>query len=98
MIVVVFSLHDDVLLVVLVPSTVTDGMVAYGGVDTRYIEAIAKDTVYTLYNVAPGGTDYAEQVIARVATAASRQPILQDDGKFPFYPHLLAQSSKYFWA
>lgn len=63
--------------VVLVPTRVTDGMVAFGNKDTRYMEAITLDAIYALLNISPGTFDYSKQVLMRVTTAASKADILR---------------------
>ncbi len=62
--------------VVLVPSHVSDGMVAVGARDTRYIEAIALDTIYALFNVSQGTTEYSRNVLHRVTAADQLQEVL----------------------
>lgn len=62
--------------VVLVPSRVTDGMVALGALDTRYIESIAMDTIYALFNVSTGTNDYSRTVLERVTAADQRGEVL----------------------
>ena len=44
--------------VVLVPTTVSDGMVARGAVDKGYVEALALDAVYAMYNSSPRTVHY----------------------------------------
>lgn len=63
--------------VVLIPSRVSDGMVAVGALDTRYIEAIALDTIYALFNVSQGTTDYSRIVLQRVTSADQRQAVMR---------------------
>ena len=63
--------------VVLIPSHVSDGMVAYGARDTRYIEAIALDTIYALFNVSPGSMEYSRLVLERVSAAAQREEVMK---------------------
>lgn len=63
--------------VVLVPTNISDGMVARGAVDKRYIEALALDAVYGLYNASPQSADYGRQVIERVASVEQRGSLLR---------------------
>ncbi len=63
--------------VVLVPSRVADGMVAFGAQDNRYIEAIALDVVYAVYNVTPSSLVHSRDVIERVTTAQHREHVLE---------------------
>ena len=62
--------------VVLVPSTVRDGMVARGTVDKGYVEALALDAVYAMYNASPGSLAYGRQTIERLSRPAERAGIL----------------------
>ena len=62
--------------VVLVPTTVTDGMVARGTVDKGYIEAIALDAVYAMYNSSPNTLTYGRSVLERLSGPAERNEIL----------------------
>ncbi|WP_233270680.1 type IV conjugative transfer system protein TraE [Chachezhania sediminis] len=62
--------------VVLVPTMVRDGMVARGTVDKGYVEALALDAVYAMYNAAPGSLDYGRQTIERLSSPADRARIL----------------------
>jgi len=71
-----FSLSQKQQRVVLIPSRVADGMIAYGAKDTRYIEALALDTVYAMFNISPSSTEYTKTVLTRITTAASRAEIL----------------------
>lgn len=63
--------------VVLIPSRVTDGMVALGAFDTRYIESIAMDTIYALFNVSQGTNDYSRTVLQRVTAADQLEEVLR---------------------
>lgn len=63
--------------VVLVPTNVSDGMVSRGAVDKRYIEALALDAVYGLYNASPESLDYGRQVIERLASVQQRSKLLR---------------------
>jgi len=63
--------------VVLVPSSLSDGMVARGAVDRRYMEALSLDAVYALYNVSPNTLSYGRQVIERVASVMERNSLLR---------------------
>lgn len=62
--------------VVLIPTSVSDGMVARGATDKRYVEALALDAVYGLYNASPANTEYGRQVLERVSSARDRDRIL----------------------
>lgn len=62
--------------VVLIPSKVSDGMVARGGADIRYIEALSLDAVYAMYTVSPGTIRYGRDVIERIASAQHRARLL----------------------
>lgn len=62
--------------VVLIPSKVSDGMVARGGADIRYIEALSLDAVYAMYTVSPGTIRYGRDVIERIAAAQDRARLL----------------------
>ncbi|OUS06292.1 hypothetical protein A9Q96_09965 [Rhodobacterales bacterium 52_120_T64] len=62
--------------VVLVPSKISDGMVARGAVDRRYMEALALDTVYAMYTVSPSTVEYGRTVIERVSSARRRAALL----------------------
>lgn len=63
--------------VILIPTSVSDGMVARGAVDKRYIEALALDAVYGLYNASPKSLDYGRSVIERIASVADRNTLLK---------------------
>lgn len=63
--------------VVLVPTTVSDGMVARGTVDKGYIEALALDAVYAMYNITPGTLGYGRSVLERLSSPAERASILE---------------------
>lgn len=62
--------------VVLVPSKISDGMVARGAIDRRYMEALALDAVYAMYTVSPNTVDYGRTVIERVSSARRRAALL----------------------
>lgn len=62
--------------VVLVPSRVSDGMVARGAADIRYIEALSLDAVYAMYTVSPATIRYGRDVIERIAAAPDRARLL----------------------
>lgn len=62
--------------VVLVPTTVSDGMVARGTVDKGYIEAIALDAVYAMYNSSPNTLTFGRNVLERLSGPAERNEIL----------------------
>lgn len=63
--------------VILVPTSVRDGMVARGAVDKRYLEAIAMDAVYGLYNASPSNVQYGRDVIERISASKTRQSLLR---------------------
>lgn len=63
--------------VVLVPSQISDGMVARGAVDQRYLEALALDAVYSFYNVSPENLSYGRTAIERISTASQRASLLE---------------------
>ena len=63
--------------VVLVPTSVSDGMVARGSVDKRYVEALALDAVYGLYNSSPNSLSYGRAVIERLASVGERVSLLK---------------------
>lgn len=62
--------------VVLVPTNVADGMVARGAFDKRYVESLALDAIYGLYNATPSTTDYGRDVLARIAAVKERNGLL----------------------
>lgn len=62
--------------VVLIPSRVSDGMVARGRADIRYIEALSLDAVYAMYTVSPATIRYGRDVIERIAAAPDRARLL----------------------
>jgi len=62
--------------VVLIPSKISDGMVARGAVDRRYMEALALDAVYAMYTVSPNTVDYGRTVIERVSSSTRRADLL----------------------
>ncbi|MDC0660618.1 TraE/TraK family type IV conjugative transfer system protein [Leisingera sp. SS27] len=62
--------------VVLVPTTVSDGMVARGTVDKGYVEALALDAVYAMYNSSPRTLHYGRSVLERLSGPAERASIL----------------------
>jgi type IV conjugative transfer system protein TraE len=64
--------------VILTPTIVQDGTVAYGGnVDARYIEALARDAIQSLLNVAPLTTDYPRTTLSRLAAPTYRPELLE---------------------
>jgi len=63
--------------VILIPTNVSDGMVARGAVDKRYVEALALDAVYGLYNASPANLEYGRSVIERLAAVADRSTLLR---------------------
>lgn len=62
--------------VVLVPSRISDGMVARGAVDVRYVEALALDAVNALYNLSPLTVNYGRGVVERLAASGDRARLL----------------------
>ncbi len=62
---------------VLVPTTIRDGMVARGAVDKRYIEALALDAIYGIYNASPANLPYGRAVIERLASVKERADLLR---------------------
>lgn len=62
--------------VVLVPTTVSDGMVARGAVDKGYVEALALDAVYAMYNSSPRTVHYGRSVLERLSGPSERAEIL----------------------
>jgi conjugal transfer pilus assembly protein TraE len=63
--------------VVLIPTRVSDGMVARGAADIRYIEAITLDAVYAMYTVSPETVRYGRTVIERISAAQDRARLLE---------------------
>lgn len=61
---------------VLVPSRVSDGMVAVGAIDNRFVEALALDAVYAFYNVSPETASYGRRVVERLASLRDRPQLL----------------------
>lgn len=62
---------------VLIPSRISDGMVAAGAVDTRYVESLALDAVYGFYNVSPETADYGRRVVERLSSVRDRPQLLE---------------------
>lgn len=62
---------------VLVPSRVSDGMVAAGAVDARYVESLALDAVYAFYNTSPETADYGRRVVERLSSVRDRPELLE---------------------
>lgn len=62
---------------VLVPSRISDGMVAVGAVDVRYVEALAKEAVFAFYNVSPQNTDSGRDVVERLSGIRERAAMLE---------------------
>jgi len=62
---------------VLIPSRISDGMVAAGAVDQRYVEGLALDAVYSIYNASPETTGNGRQVVERLASVRDRARLLQ---------------------
>jgi conjugal transfer pilus assembly protein TraE len=61
---------------ILVPSRVSDGMVAAGAVDARYVESLALDAVYAFYNVSPETASYGRRVVERLSSLSDRPALL----------------------
>ncbi|MEO1563200.1 MAG: TraE/TraK family type IV conjugative transfer system protein [Pseudomonadota bacterium] len=61
---------------VLVPSRISDGMVAAGAVDSRYVESLALDAVYAFYNVSPETAAYGRRVVERLSSVRDRPRLL----------------------
>ena len=61
---------------VLVPSRVSDGMVAVGAVDARFVEALAMDAVYAFYNTSPETASYGRRVVERLSSLRDRPGLL----------------------
>ena len=70
----VFSQSNQV---VLVPTTISDGMVARGAVDKGYIEALALDAVYAMYNTSPRTIEYGRNVLERLSGPGERAKIIE---------------------
>lgn len=62
---------------ILIPSRISDGMVAQGGGDVRYLEALSLDAVQAMYTLSPATTTYSRQVIERVANPVERGALLK---------------------
>ena len=62
--------------VILLPTTVSDGMVARGAFDKRYVEALALDAVYNLYNASPANESYGRMALGRLAAVRDRNTLL----------------------
>ena len=71
-----FEVHTQSNQVILVPTNVVDGMVARGAFDKRYVESLALDAIYGLYNATPANTGYGRDVIARLASVGDRNELL----------------------
>lgn len=61
---------------VLVPSRVSDGMVAVGAIDSRFVEALALDATYAFYNVSPQTASYGRKVVERLSSLRDRPQLL----------------------
>ena len=72
----VYKVYSQSNQVILIPTSVSDGMVARGAVDKRYVEALALDAVYGLYNASPANLNYGRTVIERLAAVANRSELL----------------------
>jgi conjugal transfer pilus assembly protein TraE len=73
----VFKIYNTSNQIVLIPTSITDGMVARGATDKRYIEAIALDAVYGLYNASPATLAYGREIIERVSSTRNRNQLLK---------------------
>jgi conjugal transfer pilus assembly protein TraE len=62
---------------VLIPSRISDGMVAAGAVDKRYVESLALDAVYAFYNVSPETASYGRKVVERLSSLRDRPQLLE---------------------
>lgn len=62
---------------VLIPSRISDGMVAVGAVDARYVESLALDTIYAFYNVSPETASYGRRVVEKLASLRDRPSLLE---------------------
>lgn len=62
---------------ILIPSRVSDGMVAQGGGDIRYLEALSLDAVQAMYTLSPATSAYSRQVIERLANPSERETLLK---------------------
>ena len=62
--------------VILVPSVVSDGMVARGSLDVAYLEQLAKDAVMSLYQLTPTTLGEGRAVIERVSSGETRSELL----------------------
>ncbi|MPL92162.1 hypothetical protein SDC9_38259 [bioreactor metagenome] len=71
-----FRISQENTQVVLIPSRVSDGMVARGAADIRYIEALSLDAVYAMYTISPNTVRYGREVIERISSAADRARLL----------------------
>ena len=61
---------------VLVPSRISDGMVAAGAVDSRYVESLALDAIYAFYNVSPETAAYGRRGCDRLACVRDRPRVV----------------------
>ncbi|WP_171182245.1 TraE/TraK family type IV conjugative transfer system protein [Ruegeria sp. HKCCD8929] len=62
---------------ILTPTHVRDGMVARGSVDKAYVEALALDTVYAMYNMSPNTIQYGRASLERLSGPVERAGILE---------------------
>ena len=62
---------------VLLPSRISDGMVAVGAVDNRYVEALALDAIYAFYNTSPANAAYGRRVVERLGSLRDRPALLE---------------------
>ncbi|MEP2780809.1 MAG: TraE/TraK family type IV conjugative transfer system protein [Pseudoruegeria sp.] len=62
---------------VLVPTRISDGMVASGNVDPRYVEGLALDAVYAFYNTSPETTERSRTTVERLASTRHRAKLLE---------------------
>lgn len=73
-----YALYKRENVVILTPTIVQDGTVAYGGdINASYIEALARDAIQSLLNVAPETTEYPRITLSRLATASYRHELLE---------------------
>lgn len=62
--------------VILIPTSIRDGMVARGGVDVAYLEALALDVVYGFYNASASTQAYGRARIERMASIKDQAALL----------------------
>lgn len=71
-----FTLVSQSNQIILIPSNVSDGMIARGKTDVRYTEALAMDVVFAVYNSSPQNLEYGRATLERLAAASQRANIL----------------------